>query len=82
MLTIHNAIQRLCRQSIRFVIYLCCPLVQSTGVLQKKSFREFAELNQKSCKSKCATLKALEQIEADFPDIAIKYFDLKFPSVK
>lgn len=47
---------------------------------KKKSFREFVELDQKQVKSKCASAKALELIERDFPEIAEKYFDLRYDS--
>ena len=45
---------------------------------KKKSLREFADLCQQGTKSKCSSVKALELVERDFPDIAEKYFDMKF----
>lgn len=45
---------------------------------KKKSIREFADLSQKTVKSKCADVRALEKVEEDFPDIAKEYFDMKF----
>lgn len=45
---------------------------------KKKSLREFADLCQQGTKSKCSSVKALELVEKDFPDIAEKYFDMKF----
>lgn len=48
---------------------------------KKKSYREFCEANQKAVKSKdkiCATMQYLIDIEKKFPDIADKYFDIKF----
>lgn len=45
---------------------------------KKRSFKEYVETDQKYYKNKCASTKALELIEKDFPDIAKKYFDIKF----
>lgn len=49
--------------------------------LKKMSFREFCEANQKYKKdqsSNCASYQCMLDFEAAFPDIAKKYFDLKF----
>ena len=48
---------------------------------KKKSIREFAQLSQSTCKSKCADVRYLEQIETDFPEIAKEYFDLKWENI-
>lgn len=51
------------------------------SILKKMSFRYFCEANQEYHKNKttvCATLKAMREFEADHPDIAKKYFDLKY----
>ena len=48
------------------------------SLFKKKTIREFAELSQSYCKSKCADMRAIKQIEQDFPDIAEKYFDMRF----
>lgn len=48
---------------------------------KKKSFREFCEANQmykKDQSTKCSAYRAMLDFETDFPDIAAKYFDLKF----
>ena len=45
---------------------------------KKKSLREFAEADQKYYKTKCASVRAVELVERDFPDIAEQYFNLKF----
>lgn len=45
---------------------------------KKKSFREFAEYDQRNYKSECSSMRAVRLIEKDFPDIAEEYFDLKF----
>jgi hypothetical protein len=45
---------------------------------KKKSIREFADLCQQGTKSKCSSVRALELVEKDFPDIAEQYFDMKF----
>lgn len=49
---------------------------------KKKSIREFAETNQKRTTKKCAAIRALEKVERDFPDIANRYFDLRFEDYK
>ena len=49
---------------------------------KKKSFREFAELNQRYVKSECAAVKAIKLVERDFPKIAQEFFDLKFEEVR
>ncbi len=45
---------------------------------KKKSIREFAEASQKTVKTECADVRAIKLVERDFPDIAEKYFDLKY----
>lgn len=48
---------------------------------KKKSFREFCIANQnykKNKDTKCAAYKAMTEFEEEFPEIASKYFDLKF----
>lgn len=46
---------------------------------KKKSFREFCEANQKYVKTKkCASMIALEHFENKYPEIAKKWFDIKF----
>jgi hypothetical protein len=48
---------------------------------KKKSFREFCVANQEYKKNKetnCAAYQAMIDFEAEFPDIANQYFDLKF----
>lgn len=48
---------------------------------KKKSFREFCEANQlykKNQDAYCSSYKAMIEFEAEFPEIANKYFDLKF----
>lgn len=55
------------------------------GLFKKKSFREFCELTQSGIKTKgklCSAMVALKEFEEKFPDIARKYFDLKFEEVK
>ena len=51
------------------------------SIIKKMSFRYFCEANQKLHKSKdtiCSSLKAMKMFEENHPDIAEKYFDLKF----
>ena len=48
---------------------------------KKKSFREFCEANQKYHKNKktlCSAYKAMTEFEREFPELAARYFDLKF----
>lgn len=48
---------------------------------KKKSFRQYCEANQERVKTKgkiCASMKALLDFENEFPEIALKYFDLRF----
>lgn len=45
---------------------------------KKKSYREFCEFNQNRVKVLCSTMKYLKQLENDCPEIAEKYFDMKF----
>ena len=48
---------------------------------KKKSFRQFCEANQEKHKTEgtlCAAMKAMVEFETEFPDVAAKYFDLRF----
>lgn len=48
---------------------------------KKKSFREFCEANQAYHKTEgtfCSAYKAMTDFEKEFPDIAERYFDLRF----
>ncbi|MEW9080849.1 hypothetical protein [Terrisporobacter glycolicus] len=48
---------------------------------KKKSFREFCEANQfykKNQETNCAAYQTMLDFEAEFPEIAEKYYDLKF----
>lgn len=50
---------------------------------KKKSFRQYCEANQALVKTKgyiCSSMKALMDFEEEFPEIAEKYFDLRFDS--
>lgn len=49
--------------------------------LKKMSFREFCEANQKYHKNKntlCSALRAIKDFEDEHPEIAKKYFDIRF----
>lgn len=51
------------------------------SIVKKMSFREFCEANQalhKTEGSYCSSMQALRDFEAAHPDIAAKYFDIKF----
>lgn len=48
---------------------------------KKKSFREFCKANQiyhRNKATKCAALRSMEEFETAHPDIAARYFDLKY----
>lgn len=48
---------------------------------KKKSFRQYCEANQALVKTEghiCSSMKALLDFEAEYPEIAAKYFDLRF----
>jgi hypothetical protein len=50
-------------------------------VIKKMSFREFCLANQKlrnDQSTKCSTLQAMDDFEKEYPDIAAKYFDLRY----
>ncbi len=50
-------------------------------IFKKMSFREFCYANQKYTKNqntKCSCLKAMEDFQSEFPEIANRYFDIKF----
>lgn len=48
---------------------------------KKKSFRQYCEANQALVKTKghiCSSMRALQDFETEYPDVAEKYFDLRF----
>lgn len=50
---------------------------------KKKSFRQYCEANQERVKTEgtiCSSMRALLDFEAEYPDLAAKYFDLRFDS--
>ena len=50
---------------------------------KKKSYREFCQANQDRTKNGiCAAMKYLNELEEKYPDIASKYFDMKFEELK
>lgn len=50
---------------------------------KKKSFREFCNLVQdnSTSDSKCSTMRYMNQLETDYPEIAKEYFDVKFEDI-
>lgn len=51
---------------------------------KKKSFREYCEANQEyhqNPKTLCASLATMREFEKDHPDIAARYFDIKWDSL-
>lgn len=51
------------------------------SIFKKMSIREFTNADQGNRAKKCSSLRYLEQVEHDFPDIAEKYFDMKWSSL-
>lgn len=52
---------------------------------KKKSFRQFCEANQdyhKNPDTQCASYRAMLDFEKKYPDIAKKYFDLRYEDIK
>ncbi len=52
---------------------------------KKMSFRQFCEANQKyhkNPKTLCSTLQTLRDFESVYPDIAARYFDLRFEDLR
>ena len=47
-------------------------------LIARQPIRQYVDTVQARVKSKSAATRALELIEKDFPDIAEKYFDIKF----
>lgn len=53
------------------------------NIFKKMSFRQFCEANQALHKTKnslCSAMKAITLFEQDFPEVAKKYFDLRYDS--
>ena len=51
--------------------------------VKKMSFRQYCEANQERHKTKgtyCSAMKSMLDFERDYPDIAAKYFDIRFDS--
>ena len=47
-------------------------------IFKKKSYREFVEYRQSLRQKKCSDMRYLKQIENDMPELAERYFDIKF----
>lgn len=48
------------------------------SAFKKKSYREFVEYQQSRHKKECSETRYLKQIEKDMPELAERYFDMKF----
>ncbi len=51
------------------------------SLFKKKSFRQYCEANQERVKTKgtiCSSMRALIDFETEYPNIAAKYFDMRF----
>lgn len=51
------------------------------SIFKKMSFRQFCEANQALHKTEgtmCSSMKAMTEFETEFPEIAKKYFDLRY----
>lgn len=55
------------------------------SIVKKMSFRQFCEANQSLHKTKgslCSSMKSMIDFEEEFPEIAQKYFDMRFEDMK
>lgn len=55
------------------------------SIIKKMSFRQFCVANQEYKKNKstiCSTLKAMQDFENEYPEIAKKYFDVRMEEVR
>ena len=55
------------------------------SIIKKMSFRQFCVANQEYKKNKstiCSTLKAMQDFENEYPEIAKRYFDVRMEDVK
>lgn len=52
------------------------------SIFKKKSYREFVEYRQSLRKKDCSDMRYMKQIEKDIPNLAERYFDLKFENYK
>lgn len=48
------------------------------SAFKKKSYKEFVEYQQSRHEKKCSEMRYLKQIEKDIPELAERYFDMKF----
>lgn len=48
------------------------------SAFKKKSYREFVEYQQSRHQKECSEMRYLKQIEKDIPELAERYFDMKF----
>lgn len=55
------------------------------SLVKKMSFRQFCEANQALHKTEgtlCSAMKSMKEFEDEYPDIARKYFDMRFEDMK
>ncbi|WP_300627780.1 hypothetical protein [uncultured Thomasclavelia sp.] len=55
------------------------------SIVKKMSFRQFCEANQalhKTKESLCSSMKSMIEFEKEFPEIAQKYFDMRFEDMR
>lgn len=51
------------------------------SIFKKMSFRQFCEANQEQHKTEgtlCSSMKAMTEFESNYPEVAMKYFDLRY----
>ena len=53
-------------------------IIEDLDAFKKKSYREFVEYQQSRHPKECSETRYLKQIENEMPDLAEKYFDMKF----
>lgn len=55
------------------------------NIVKKMSFRQFCEANQELHKSKdtlCSSMESMKKFEEEFPEIAERYFDMRWENMK
>ena len=51
------------------------------NAFKKKSYREFVEYQQSRHVKECSETRYLKAVEKDMPDLANRYFDMKFEKI-
>lgn len=62
----------------RGMYIICARWCNQPSLFKKKSIRDFVAIDQKGSAKECSSSKYIKQVEHDIPDLATRYFDLKF----